>query len=760
MADYWTENDLRAIHYAGMGDGITFAGLCVVAEDTGNVLMTQRAFAETDDPAVQETWEMPGGGLEAGESPWQGAQREFTEETGYGVPQGTVIGVYQADNGIYECFIYATPTQFSLDNWSPTREVQAVAWISPDGAQQMSNLRPEMDDFDWDLVSGNQDTEQETDMGDETDFGAIAANSIPVHGILAPEDVESGDGRGFGVEALTARPLPLPMTWQKWSDSGHSNAATTTSIDRLMRKDGMIHWEGRMMASPEADEVVDLLQHFGRYGVSIDADKPNMDVKTSVERDGRWFDKGRISGACIVSIPAFAEAYIALGPHPDMPVEGTDDEATMVASGNLTFGRGAGWGTNPKATDRIHAYWTEKGQPGYDKVGWGTPGDFARAKALIGKEIAEHSPDKMRYLNQIIAQWHFDALGYWPSTHAKMDRAAKGTEGGSEHASANEAWTDVLTAAAFKDYTEAQRDDLAKSGKALPDGSFPIDNVQDLKNAIRAIGRAKDPAAAKAHIRKRAAALGATSLLPETWSLDEDDYATFNLVLTASPKARVLPPAEYFTYHPDTDALVIEEPDEYGFRRTYGYAGEWGVCHIGKTGTCVEVPEDYKGFPEFHLGRTKTDEGYLKTGLITYGVAHRGAKQLLSEGPTQAHFDDLRNAWAAVTLGQDDRGIWFSGVVLPTMDEDWLTTIEASGQVSGEWIRGALRTLLTVNVPGFPVMRSSAVFDDNGEVLALVASAHGLGECEPSPGDLIQALAKSDAEVRFSRLKEGWDVRL
>jgi hypothetical protein len=69
----------------------------------------------------------------------------------------------------------------------------------------------------------------------------------------------------------------------------------------------------------------------------------------------------------------------------------------------------------------------------------------------------------------------------------------------------------------FRQFDAKARKDAAKSGAAMPDGSFPIENEQDLKNAIQAIGRAKDPEAAKAHIRKRAKALGLTDLLPESW---------------------------------------------------------------------------------------------------------------------------------------------------------------------------------------------------------------------------------------------------
>lgn len=67
------------------------------------------------------------------------------------------------------------------------------------------------------------------------------------------------------------------------------------------------------------------------------------------------------------------------------------------------------------------------------------------------------------------------------------------------------------------DFTQAQRSSLAKRGEALPDGSFPIRNAQDLHNAIQAIGRAKDPAAAKRHIIKRARALMMKSAIPISW---------------------------------------------------------------------------------------------------------------------------------------------------------------------------------------------------------------------------------------------------
>lgn len=72
-----------------------------------------------------------------------------------------------------------------------------------------------------------------------------------------------------------------------------------------------------------------------------------------------------------------------------------------------------------------------------------------------------------------------------------------------------------------KEFSTNKRKALAKEGKALPGGGYPIESKQDLHNAIQAFGRAKDPAATKAHIIKRARALGATGDLPEDWNVKD-----------------------------------------------------------------------------------------------------------------------------------------------------------------------------------------------------------------------------------------------
>lgn len=74
---------------------------------------------------------------------------------------------------------------------------------------------------------------------------------------------------------------------------------------------------------------------------------------------------------------------------------------------------------------------------------------------------------------------------------------------------------------AFADISRAERKSLAEKGHALPDGSYPIRNVEDLKNAIQAYGRSKksDRKKVRNHIIKRAKALKQYKLVPEEWKV-------------------------------------------------------------------------------------------------------------------------------------------------------------------------------------------------------------------------------------------------
>jgi len=92
-------------------------------------------------------------------------------------------------------------------------------------------------------------------------------------------------------------------------------------------------------------------------------------------------------------------------------------------------------------------------------------------------------------------------------------------------------------------YSEEERKDLASKGLALDDGSFPIKDLADLKNAIQAYGRAKDQAKAAKFISKRAKALGAEDLIPDT----EDFQKSLKESLDGSEVFQILDAAAMFT---------------------------------------------------------------------------------------------------------------------------------------------------------------------------------------------------------------------
>lgn len=105
---------------------------------------------------------------------------------------------------------------------------------------------------------------------------------------------------------------------------------------------------------------------------------------------------------------------------------------------------------------------------------------------------------------------------------SEVERAYAGLIADASHLDAAHAWETLMEIVAAqapgpKEYSPAKRDKMAKKGTALPDGGFPIESRADVQRAIRAIGRAKNPAAAKAHIKARAKALGCTDLIPPNW---------------------------------------------------------------------------------------------------------------------------------------------------------------------------------------------------------------------------------------------------
>jgi hypothetical protein len=538
------------------------------------------------------------------------------------------------------------------------------------------------------------------------------AEAVPFHTVLAPEGVLSGDGRMFAADSLRMRDLPLTLHWQKSTEPGHDGAVAVARIDTVARVDGQMRGTGFFAATPEADEVVALIADSILRGVSIDADDAVMEMQT---KDGQKledlladlgedeepefsmqdmvtvFTDARICGATICSIPAFQEAFIALGEAP---------------------------------------------------------------AGFMGEAEAESTDE--------------------PVTARKID--------------------------------SDQRKKDADEGKALPDGSFPIENVEDLKNAIRAIGRAKDPAKAKAHIKKRAHALGHDELVPDDWSaetvefvktedgpgwlthpVDTDrlrDYwvhgkgaakinwgtpGDFNrcraalaayvkpqhlsgycanrhydalgfwpgrpvsamtepftdagIHLVASVEPVVKPPRSWFDDPHLTGPSPVVVTEE---GRVFGHLAEWGTCHIGFDGVCIEPPPSMNEYANFLTGGyVLCDDGsQVRVGHLTMDTGHAGPRA--SARVAAAHYDNTGFVVSDVNIGEDEFGPWVAGYIRPGTPPEKVAAMRASA-LSGDWrdVRGTgeleLVAALVVNVPGFPII-APTLAASGGRQTSLVAA--------------------------------------
>lgn len=519
----------------------------------------------------------------------------------------------------------------------------------------------------------------------------------PFWGVMAPENIESGDGRMFAESALRSRPLPLPLATQRVNEPGHDGSVKTGNIERVWRRsDGMIYYTGHFLTTvPEADEVIGLMvESGGRTGVSVDADDATMSMQT---RDGRTieevmaemeadpdmeppddiitvFDSARVCGATTCNIPAFHEAFIELGEVPEefAPQEGEDlvveslaeqmgrseenpPEETVAAAAFVKTEDGPGWLTHPVDTDRLRDYWTRGA--GAAKIAWGTPGDFNRCRTFLAEYI------KPQYLSGYCANRHYDALGFWPGNH--------------------------------------------HSGESV------------------------------------AASAGEDTMAPA-------------LTLVASGSKVKAPPREWFD-DPELDGPTAVTITEDG--RVFGHVATWGTCHIGFPDSCTEPPRSMTDYAYFRTGATLCANGEnVPTGSLTVGTGHANIKA--SAKAAMAHYDDTGACAATVAAGEDEHGIWIAGALNPFATEEQVFALR-SAALSGDWrgIGGNLEMVaaLAVNVPGFPIPRT-AMAASAGEPVALVAS--GIVPTKEQPftqADLDAAveaaLARREAKQKMEELR-------
>lgn len=156
--------------------------------------------------------------------------------------------------------------------------------------------------------------------------------------------------------------------------------------------------------------------------------------------------------------------------------------------------------------------------------------------------------------------------------------------------------------------------------------------------------------------------------------------------------------------------------------RIYGHLAVFGQCHRSIQTECVMVPRSPSGYGHFHTSPAlRLDDGSrLPVGRLTVGTGH--ADPRMGAAPAAAHYDNTGSCFALVRVGEDEHGVWFSGVAAPWATPEQIAQGVAS-PLSGDWRdfgQGLdLVAALAVNTPGFAARGRD---DDQGRPIALVAS--------------------------------------
>jgi hypothetical protein len=209
--------------------------------------------------------------------------------------------------------------------------------------------------------------------------------------------------------------------------------------------------------------------------------------------------------------------------NPNAPSDGEEvDQSDVVKAegGGDTGGEGGGEGQggDPEAVD-------QSGNAGDDDGGEavkmaGQAYRTARKEWLAREPGTKGVTGGTEYLAKR-AEWHrWNAEGEAEGLDGTREGAERWLAKHSPAPEITKTEADPADDVAKRDFSAAERRSAADSGAAMSDGSFPIKTREDLKNAIHLAGHAKDPGKARAHIKARAAAIGASDMIPDSWKID------------------------------------------------------------------------------------------------------------------------------------------------------------------------------------------------------------------------------------------------
>lgn len=525
--------------------------------------------------------------------------------------------------------------------------------------------------------------------------GQITASAAPMgagmdmewEGVLAPLGTPTGDDRIFSEDMeVSFRDFPLPLMWQRQtSDFPHSQAYTVGSIRTAEVVDGEIKATGIIFGDTEvSEEVLSQL----REGVTRPSVDLCEDVWELVGEDGEKVDEEEMW----------------------FPFENEDDDEDA----------------EPK---KVFMQFTAAKIMGATLV---AKPAFGEAKIVLKDEPdpteddeTEDDADKASIRadgsDEFAAVKH-DGNESTPDTKPKKTPAEEqepgtepddGPDGGAVGKGKPKTNKPSPTATRKPDAPDAADAPKPLKGDNAPDGS-----TDRTASSTKSDDDSDDGDDEKKPAKKGGDKKGGG------FPWDKASYRQKERSLLAAAPAIKVYSADLFSEPTD---LLPNQGHRYDKKtgRVYGYIAAWNECHRAVQTECILPPRSQTNYADFHQHWVETDQGVLHVGALTVGCGH--AEDGRPMQVALEHYDNAGSVWAKVRVGENEHGIWYSGVVMDHVEPKLLA--QAIGTpLSGDWRqhggRGGqleLCAALSVVTPGYA--RPHGAHDEHGRPASLVAAA-------------------------------------
>lgn len=236
---------------------------------------------------------------------------------------------------------------------------------------------------------------------------------------------------------------------------------------------------------------------------------------------------------------------------------------------------------------------------------------------------------------------------------------------------------------------------------------------------------------------------------PEFMLITVDGAPVAEIEITAA-LGGLVPFEDFYIPEADQPTKIVVDGDG----RVYGHVSLWDQCHDGFQDQCIITPRPLDNYASFNKAGPLTKRGQVETGPIFLLGSHRkiGNREVTDV------YGGIENIWADVRVTEGVHGPWMSGRVRPGVPDDMIYAARAS-RISGHWVNGKLKAIVSVGAEGYDVPGSGFAVDFNAPVsfattddgFELAASFPGCVEAEP-----VVPSTGSINESSFAPLGQGW----